>query len=658
MAGVAVLAAAILSLAVLAHGKSRADASAKPCPPARRIPPYVLQAIRAVDRLLPRPGGPAVMRAGYPILALHTDKSDARHLVRAHEKSLREHKRTADAADMRKMSVVFAGKRRNVDVGLDDVYAIPEPPRRPSFIIRGDIPELLGDCRTARLYPPEAHAAIHPDARDVLPLAATYVRLYEDDAFKGLYVVEPFDTPGSAWMSWGAASDMALRCNGRPKPSDILPPGVALPDALRQAASMALSDNLFPWSGLELAMRRRDHETAKRATGFTDFDDQVATVESVIGDNRAPMFITRDLPLSSIGDSSVTWRSSDPAVIATDGTVNRPEGSSHAIVTLTATNEATGAVQNYRLRVMANGRTLPTLFISIGSVTTEDVRQDFTATFIAAEEEGAPVRLSGLVGAGGGLRHRGRVPDADEARRSMSMKFEEPFSWPDPEHPSKHIILHGGLRDPTHLRRKISLDAFCAAYDGRFPSPCIALCEVFVNGEWMGVWEASRRVRDLVPPDATITGPDGDDEVDFDLDNMAAYYTVLSFIGESGRTDRRFAKLPDRHGAIVIPWGFDQAFRRIERRLNDDLLERLITRHEDFEDRMKFKWSQLRAGPLSDDALFRRINEDIARLGPYMDEEQRLVKPYRGDGDFLSESESLKSMVRRQLDFMDRAYGR
>ena len=677
------------------------------CDIAPRVTAFGASAMRVLDRLVPRKRGPAIMSAEHPTLVLRMDKADARHLLRSHEKSLHNGYRTGSAADPRRMSAIFNGRSRQVEVCLDDVYGCVPTPRRQCLLIRGDLPELFGGCGVGRVYPPEAHAAIHPDATDVLPLSARYVRLYEDNAFKGLYVVEAFDAPGSAWMARGEATAKSLYWKGSPKPSDILPAGVAMPEALRTSASLAMSDNLFPWSAAELRMRRRNHATSRRSIGFEDHEAPIASPGDVIGANPASMFIVNDLPLASAAAPSVTWDSSDPDVISTDGIVHRPDGDHHAIVTLTATDASSGARHEYRLRVMARKRTLPTLFISIGGVPSREKRGDFTAFFIP-EDSDVPVRMSGLVGAGGGIRHHGNSSYVKGTKRPIALKFDEPVQWPDPDNLSRHVLLHNGYSDPTRLRNKISFDAFRAAFNGHFPSPRFAFCEVFVNGEWMGVWEASRRVRDLVPqgtllykvrgtnnslwllPDTSmldcVTGAEPDDPDPYApirelftftgsataaefadgigdriyLDNAAAYFLMLSFTDNEDaiRMNQYFARLPGEDRFIIIPWDYDKTFLRGERRLGNTLLARLLSDTDGFDSRMADKWRQLRAGPLSDEAIFKRIDEDLAKLEPYMDEEQRLVKPYRGGGDFISESESLKSMVRRQLDFMDRAYGR
>ena len=673
-------------------------------PVARAVTEFVFSMFRVFSRLVPARRGPAVMRRDCPIVALHTTKADDRHFVRSHEKSLFNGYRTKKAANLRQIDLFYDGHAYKAEAGLDDTYGGEFVCRRQAFVVKGDIPELLGSTGVARLYPPEAHVLLHPDAPDILPLNARYVRLYEDKAFKGLYVIEPFDAPGSAWMARGD-THRALYFGGRPRPSDIPPSGTTSKVARNAAQSLVLSDSLFPWSAAELAIRRRRHRAAFLREGFKDFKNTIAPIDAIIGDNPAPMFIVGDLSLSAAG-ADIVWTSSDSDIISPTGAVHRPNGRRHRTVMLAATSVATGASQKYRFRVMARERTLPTLFLNIGALPTKEVRNDFTATLIP-EDGSAPVVLSGLAGTGGGLRHRGNTSYINGVKRSFSLKFDTPVNWPDLAHPARHVILHSGYSDPTRLKNKICFDAFRAAFAKcRCPIPVFSACELFVNGEWMGVWECSNRVRDLLPegsllykirgfnktlwrvPDTSmldcIVHPEDMDadpyapiselfnftanstqdqfvkgvESRFYMDNLLGYQLMLMF---SSNTDavlmnQFFARLPDDSRFIIVPWDYDKTFLHSRRHLRSHLLYRLATTFPDFKARLATRWSELRAGDLSNKALFSRFDADVARLAPYMADEWRLLAPAGFSGSFDDAIATLRDAIRHQLAFMDETF--
>lgn len=662
-------------------------------------------AMRTVDRLVPRRGGPPSMRGDFPVLALHTTTGDERHFMRAHEKSLFNGYRTKRAARLRRIDAAFAGRHAAIDAGLDDIYGQVPVCRRPAFLLRGDFPELLGDGGVARLYPPEAHSLIHPGASDILPLSARYVRLYEDRSFKGIYAIEPFDEPGSAWMVRGETRN-ALYFNGRPKPSEQPPPGKNPEEARADAAAIALADAQFPWSAIELRARRHHHLKKRSAAGFADFSSAGAPVETILGGNLAPMFVTEDLNLSAAG-AGVRWESSDPETISPHGEVARPEGSEHRIVTLTAEDCAAGAKQEYRLRVMAKRRTLPSVFVNVGTLPKKEWRCDFTALAVPEDESAPPVRLNGLVGDGCGLRHRGNTAYAKGVKRSMSLKFDKPVAWPDPSHPTNRIIFCSGRADATRLKNKIAFDAFNAAFAPEgFPATRYSHCELFINGEWMGVWEACGSVRDLIPENSllykirssnpalwrntktenldcvihpeeldddpfapirelfgfTSTAPSGDFVAGvpsrFHVGNLAGYFVVLNFIDNADGVfmNQYFARLPGDSRFLIIPWDCDETFRRTGRRHSNYLFSRLFKEYPGFAELVCARWREMRAGALSDGALFGRIKADAARLAPYMDEEWRLLKPEGFDGDFAEALGILKKAVRQQLKFMDSCF--
>ena len=662
--------------------------------------------LRSVDRLHPFRSGPAAMREDCPLLILHTKSADERHFLHAHERSLSNGYRTSKAANFRSIGASFNRRTFNVEAGLDDIYGRDLVCRRPAFLLRGNVPELMGEGGVARLYPPEAHSIVHPDASDILPLNARYVRLYEDRAFKGIYVIEPFAAPGSAWMARGE-TNKALYFNGRPKLSDLPPSGLDAQSAINAASRLALSDSLFPWSAIELRARRRQLAKRREILRFKTFVNPVAPVEAILGDNPAPMFITKDLSILKVG-AGVEWASSDPETISREGAVTRPEGNIHRIVVLTATDRETGACQKYRLRVMARERTLHTVFLSIGDMPTKECRHDFTATILPCD--GSPaINLNGLVGYGGGLRHRGNSAYISGTKRSMSLKFETPVAWPDPDHPARRILLCSGRADPSRLKNKLSFDLYRAVFAaGDFPAPRYDFCELFINGEWMGAWEACGSIRDLLPEGSLLykvrdskdtiwssgdtsfldcaTHPpelDGDpyapvsDFFSFVAfappdrfasesaswlypDNIAGFFLILNFTGnvDGVNVNQYIARRAGDSRFLIVPWDNDEIFRFGGRLLYSRLITRMFGEFPGFDGLVAARWRELRAGALSDESVFGRIDADAARLAPYMDEEWCLLKPAGFDGDFAAAVDGIREAVRSQLDFMDGHFGK
>lgn len=657
---------------------------------------------RIVSRLVPQWGGSAFMRRECPVLVMHMKNRDERHFAKTHEKSLFSGYRTGGAAELRSINAIFDGAKIPARAGLDDTYSINETSKRPAFIVEMDDEPLAGRGGVIRAYPPELHSGLHFDAPELFPASGRFVRLYEDSTFLGIYIVEPLDSPGGAWMEHGEHTPKALYSSAAPKEADIPARGESREAAMRRISRLLLSDSRFPWSMAEIKARRRLLAKRRDSIGLENHRDPVAPLASILGGNRAAMFITENLELGSDG---LSWRSSDPATIGDDGRVVRPKDAMPRIVELTATDSATGKRQTYRLRVMPETPTLPAIFIGIGSPVEKMRRNDFVGEFVR-EGVAEPIRLSGLVGDGCGIRHRGNTSYVKGVKRSLSLEIGKPLAWPDEEHPSCHLLLHNGYADPTRMRNRFSFEFYhsaAAALGKDLPAPRFAWTEVFVNGEYFGVWEASGRVRDLLPqdwplfkirgantwlwtrPDVSIldclTANPGDEaayepmketfafvasaskasfaeeaERHFSLDNLAACYLLLCF------TDNRDAQFMNQYFAIdpetgqttVIPWDYDKTFFPKTRDLpGNNLYSRVKAQFPKFSEKSRECLRTLRNGEWSDEAAMRRIDGYRELLAPYMDEEWRLLKPVGFDGDFSETVEMLKESVRMRLEVLD-----
>lgn len=670
---------------------------------ARATDRFLRGTFRVIGRLAPSQFGAAYMRPECPMLVMHMKNRDERHISRTHERSLSNGYRTAGAAELRHASMIYGRSNIKVKVGLDDSYSKEEAFKRPAFILAmNDDP-----AGVVRVYPPEMHEALHFDAPELFPVNGRYVRLYEDSTFLGIYIVEPLKSRGSAWMERGEYDGKALYSVGSPKEADVIAPGEDREAALRRACRLVLSDSRFPWSMAEIKERRKSLARRRKRAGLTDVANPVAPISSILGENLSAMFITRNLALPEEG---VEWHSSDPSAISESGRVTLPTNSIPRIVELEARDETTGKTQSYRLRVMPEKPNLPAIFIGIGSPIEKERRSDFVFTLV----QGAtiePLCMRGLVGEDGGLRHRGNSSYVKGVKRSLSLTFAKPLAWPNPERPSTHLLLHNGYTDPTRMRNRLSFEFFhdAALVTGKDqPAPSFDWAEVFVNGEYFGVWEVSGRVRDLVPPDRMlfkirginsilwrrvqsyfldcINATPGDEtpyrEIEkafdfvanaskedfqanvwkrFDLENLIPCYLMLNFSdNQDGINMNQYIALEPESGRTeVIPWDYDKTFLKPHKApLANHLYSRLLAEVPEFRKTAQERWARLRSGRYSDDALFERIDAWAELLAPYMDEEWRLIKPAGFDGDFADAVEALKKAVRTQVDFMDRAFPR
>ena len=637
---------------------------------------------RVLDRLVPSFGSPAMLRTDVPEFDLALSKKDERHFLLAHEASLRAGRRTRKAARSRAVFVDWAGADVPAFLSLDDAYGPasperPDPVARPSYLLRGEPGDFGSGVGLARLVPPERFGSIHPDAPRPLPLEpGCFVRLVVDGDFRGIYVLEPFDAPGGGWRVSGDRRDLrsdhllrdSLPAAAGPAGGGLLPETEAR-RRWNETLSLLRSDVRFPWSGAEARWRERLH--AERRVGLGFGTPRLAAID-LMGNNPSPFYVTNDIDLAAAGPG-VSWRSSDPATLDADGTVRRVrcDGDLPRTVDLTG-SFPDGTERAFRFRVMPEKPRLPALFLYVADPVWKHRRTDFASARIPAGG-GSPEILTGTASTGGGIRHRGNTSYVRGSRRSLSLEFDSAVSWTGAPGPVSHLLLLSGYADGTLLRNALSFDAFAAmrpdAPRGSIP---VSWTEVFVNGEYTGVWETAPRLKDVVSgwaaPLYKVRTPEGlwtrvsagmldrsddipagadayapflelaefvvrttDEEFAaragevFDLDNLADMYLLLNFSGNmDGRVTNQYIARRRSDGRwLVLPWDYDKTFRLSEKNrpflLSNALYKRCRSLVPGFQEKIASRWAALRAGPLSDEALERWIGERAAVLAPFVD---------------------------------------
>ena len=207
----------------------------------------------------------------------------------------------------------------------------------------------------------------------------------------------------------------------------------------------------------------------------------------------------------------------------------------------------------------------------------------------------------------------------------------------------------------------------------------LGVFEVFVNGAYGGVWESVPRLTDVVAAwaspvykvrtpdglwdrassemlerrDAAAAGEDpyapflelarfvvGAPAADFaarvadffDLDGLADMYLLLNFTGNAdGRITNQYVVRRRADGRwFALPWDYDKTFlggKGRDAALSNRLYDRCRRGVPGFLGRLSSRWAAQRAGPLSDEALERWIDERADFLAPFMEEDFRLVRP-------------------------------
>ena len=664
--------------------------------------------------LRPARVSPAVFNRSIPTLELRLSRADRRHFRKAHLEAVASGFRTRDGARARRVRASFRGRTEDVRAWLDESVFAPPLSARPAFVLVAEGDLLGGASGLARLFPPEQYGARLPDAAFPLPLAPErLVRLHLDGDFLGLYCLVPFETPAPPWFATGLRDiNRPDRLHfAAPAGAPMAGAGFSPEErdaAWRRSVSLFGSDPNFPLSPAEVRLLARRHAKTRE---FFLFPDPEPGPETILGANPAAFYVTNDLDLAAAGPG-LAWRSSDPATISPEGRVSRPDDGRPRVVELSADLPG-GGVRTHRLRVMPTAPALPALLLSFGRPLDKLARTDFVCLRIPAGADAEPSWLSGTGPTGGGAKLRGNTSFVTGRRRPINLEFDRPVDFPGAPEPVDHLLLLSGYADPTRLRNALSFDTFRAmSPEGTVRATAVLWTEVFVNGAYAGVWECCPRLQDVLSEsfdalykvrssyglwtdpdnsaeDVDRVGAGGKEEKDpyapmreltrlvarvrsedegddpagsFDLDELVDFYLLVNFTGnQDGRVTNQFVGRRAEDGLwMILPWDYDKTFLVPPAGVGvrtapivSPLYERLFRETPGFRERVAARWRELRAGLLSEASLDAWIDERAALLGPYMDEDYRVVPPLGHDGDFADAVAALRAEVRFRLSLVD-----
>ncbi len=603
--------------------------------------------------LRPSISTPAVLNPAFPSLNLRLSGDDRRHFRAAHLEALSSGFRTPLGARRRHVQASFGARSERVAAWLDEIVPAPPLSSRPAFVLASTNGLFGAGSGLVRLYPPEQFGVRRPDAARPLPLdPSSLVRLHLNGDFLGLYCLAPFESPAPPSFATGPRElNRPDRLHfATPAPGADAGAGFSpqeRDDAWRAVLSLLATDPGFPLSSPEANLLARRHDLAKTAL---DLPDPVPAPASTA---RPPA-----LPAPS---------------------------------------------------------PLPALHLHFTRPLDKLRRTDFVCRLDPPGTNASPVWLSGS-GGSCGAKLRGNTSYLTGRRRSIGLKFADSVSFPGLDAPVRHLLLLSGYADPTRLRNALSFEAFRAmSPPGTVRAVPVFWAEVYVNGAWSGVWECCPRLRDVVsepfsalykvraphglwtspaesaevvdrvaPADGDVTDPDPyapfRDLVRFvaeaspsdfaaaapslfDLDELVDFFLLVNFTGnEDGRVTNQFAARRASDGRwLLLPWDYDKTFLPARAGTAQDaqlllspLFDRLDRDLPGFRDRIAARWRDLRAGPLSDDALDAWLDARSALLAPLLSADYALLPPIGHDGDYPAAVAVLRARLHDRLSLLDR----
>ncbi|MCC5843633.1 MAG: CotH kinase family protein [Verrucomicrobia bacterium] len=703
--------------------------------------------------------------ADLPEVHLDLRKGPLRRQNQAHLQSRQSGRRTADAARFRRVTIRFDGNRVQGSVALDgsDTHYADSP--RKAYVVDTNEP-LPNGLSSFRLRPPESagwgEPAVDRALAEALQLPAAragWCRLYVNGRFEGIYLYEDDRQCGFPPHSSGEL----LRTPQHPLKWDFLflrdaaarqlPRGLlreALPlsreeinrihaDADAENLRLLSRDMAAPFSRRELAYRLR--LLREDAPGLwipsTEPDPALRSLEylqeeMLLGENPSSLYIREDLNLNIAlpGSSALEWHSSRPDLLAADGSLLRhPEGGAPVAVVLTAQLQSGGEThrKTFHFRVMPESPRIRALMIHLRDPVQKSRRVDARIEYYG---DGLfnPVRFRAFQGARSGIKTRGntsfwqltRHGDFDWELRKVpfSIRFEEAHGLLSPTG-SRHLYLGTGYSDMTFMRNRLSYDLFRAMgdEDNFRPAPEIEWAEVFVNGNYQGLYEFGSRVdRHMLGWDsARPDSPDhaalykfsgrGDNFGEPLFRNMgvrqpARFYGLtldpyLSLIDTLRISDpdvmvQRISEEVDVAGVLdwhlllnatgnhdgvnvnlylareagpetrftILPWDYDKTFLdRYPVWLSNTLTDRLHQHHPDYRSGMGVRWRALRQGPWRDEALEELLGQMEAELVGWTEwDEQVWQGRYTRGESFADAVQQLREILSLRLHWLDERF--
>lgn len=482
----------------------------------------IQRTLKLVDMFNPAMHPGRVERESWPEVNLVLSKKDAQYFARAHRRALRDGRQSEASAERRTIDVLEHGRgfRGHLSLaGSDSIY--PTSPRKP-FILEPTSGETVLGLPRLRLLPPESAGWIGPlvetrVARELgIPtLSNGWCQLVINGERQGLYYFEDYQTLGVP-TGFGAR-----RFEGVPTRTSWLrvclaePPPLTRDDlvrirdeVMRESRGALVSDAQSPFSGREIQYRLReekkriekwplDEKNAQRhpVAGWADR----LTEFFILGSNRAPEFLVYNLnlQLKLPPGLQVTWRSQDPSVLTDDGTLAPPLAGKPRPVVLTAifSDGVTNRSVDLNFRVMPIRRTLPTFFLWADTLPQRLARVDCAVEYLPEGTGVQPRRWLAGQENRSGLSWRGHT-SLDQPKKPFGLRLPEPHGFWGTTNVFK-VNLVNPFRDPTFLRNRLSYEMFSrmAGPGQRRDGLPVGWAEVFVNGKYFGLFEASVPVR-------------------------------------------------------------------------------------------------------------------------------------------------------------------
>jgi len=668
-----------------------------------------------------------------PTIDLFLTRSDLRYLQASHIENRLTGIRLPSASEQRTVDVWFDNAHSSGEICLHSVgYWYDQNSERPSFLLRFDdsshqqaiflSPPESEDWIVTRLKAEVAHRTGVPHR------SVGLCRLLINGEFAGVYSYRNYDKKGVVagqatrvffgptnahdWRSlFHQAENPLLQVsplgNTSPFNFDAL---TAIYDELAEKYSRFLiNDYLGPLS--RRAIRHRIRRTrAKLHDYFTFPADDASGVDRYydllneymfLGSNPSPFFVTDNLDLEAfhlIG-GHIEWSSDRPDVISQNGEVTRPTGRLPVEVSLIARfshGDGMGS-KTLSFRVMPRELGFPVMMLYANEQLVKTRRAEAVLHYYKEGTCGtAPLRYYATVGGRGGIAHRGNTSYWLN-KKPFGLRLDDPHQILD-DTTTRHMYFTTGYADNTRMRHTLSYDLFRSFSRPGMPrfAPTVLWTEVFVNGQYMGIYECKTRIqrRKLGFPsfDPSMEehgqlfkrthqkypqpkwGCYADEymhmrermrQIDpaegiaafaeyIDIDSAVDYQLLVNILDGRDNVNANYflAKDPGEDQAYYfVAWDMKKNMIGSTRYYRHHLL-RNLSQVDAFQELLRQRWKEVRDGPASLSRMLEKIDQMEAYLSGYMEWEFDLWR-FNGGREYKELVNALRANMKRRYEWLE-----
>lgn len=495
---------------------------------------FIKNHLKRVDLFDPRYHEGRVHGGNIPDINLYLTKSDLRYFNSMHNSSLKNGRRTIEAAKKRKIHLFDneGGMTANMYLhGADSWY--PDYARK-SFIVESLYGYSILGARKVLFQPPESRNLIEPLFNSAIAstIGVPHIlnglcRIFINGDFIGVYYYEDFSKMGmlpinpsifaverrlntGAWRS--LFDDSPTRQN-----LPLILSGLQLPLSQEKAVEIyneIFKENVFFFlNDKHMPLGRREiHRKFRNSRDFIS-DHQFYITEDTsslqfvagfvnsfmfVGENVSPYFITSNLQFDkiTIPDIDFLWASSNTEIISDCGEVHQPKGEKpvEVQVSLEMSNEYESIVVPLSFRVMPNKNRVPALMIYVNEFARKTRRIDSVVYYYGIDNKYTPHILEAHQSSRGGIKHRGNTSHW-EFKKPFSIRFDSPHNIIDKSE-TKHLHLRPAHVDQSFIRDGLAhhlFRSFSTPYEPRY-APKVQWAEIFINGYFWGLYEIRTRV--------------------------------------------------------------------------------------------------------------------------------------------------------------------